>query len=111
MSDNVAGISVPPEIVELVISLGAVQWGQTAAFDADGHGAHVAESVRLTEDHFQHGSPQHMHGLYLEGTGVVVCHTGTSPNSPQIARALTGAWNWLLGECAALNKENPDVGK
>lgn len=86
---------LPIDIAELVIRIGRAEWGQTEAHDAEGHAAHIAESVRITADHFQQDEPQHMHGLYIEGTGTVICHTGTSPNSPQIARALTGAWNRL----------------
>ncbi|MGH6746560.1 hypothetical protein [Novosphingobium sp.] len=86
---------IPEEIAAMVLQIGRAQWGQTEAFEAEGHAAHIAESVRLTDENFGQTGPRHMHGLYIEDTGTVICHTGTSPNSPQIARALTGAWNWL----------------
>ncbi len=89
-------IEVPEDLAGLLRSLSRAEWGQTEAHDAEGHGNHITASVRLTAEHFGQQGPQHMHGLYLEGTGTVICHTGTSPNSPQIARALTGAWNFLL---------------
>jgi len=87
--------SIPEEIAAKVREIGRAEWGQTHAHDADGHGKHIAESVRLTAAHFGQTEDQHMHGLFVEGTETVICHTGTSPNSPEIARALTGAWNWL----------------
>jgi len=92
---EVVAKAIPPEIAELVLRIGKAEWGQTFAHDADGHGQHIAESVRKTDEHFGDRGPQHMHGLYAEGTETVICHTGTSPNSPTIAQALTGAWNWL----------------
>ena len=91
----------PLDLAEIVASLGPAEWGTTEAFDADGHAAHIKNSVEETARNFQQEGPQMMHGLYLEGTCTVVCHTGTSPNSPQIARALTGAWNRLVEEARA----------
>ncbi len=93
--------SIPSAIRELVLSIGEAEWGQTFAHDAEGHAEHIAESVRKTAAHFGQTEDQHMHGLYLKGTETVICHTGTSPNSPKIAQAMTGAWNWLLAECQA----------
>jgi uncharacterized protein (DUF1786 family) len=92
------GAMIPADLAELILRLGKVEWGQTEAHDAEGHAAHIAESVRITAEHFGQEGPQHMHGLYLEGTETVACHTGTSPNSPQVARALAGAWNRLVDE-------------
>lgn len=86
---------IPEDIAAMVLQIGRAQWGQTEAFEAEGHAAHIAESVRLTDENFGQTGPRHMHGLYIEDTGTVICHTGTSPNSPQIARALKGVWNWL----------------
>lgn len=87
--------SLPDDIAETVLKLGPVEWGQTEAKDAEGHGASVKNSVELTAAHFQQEGPQVMNGLYLAGEETVVCHTGTSPNSAQVARALTGAWNLM----------------
>lgn len=108
-SDNISDKSlhggghtpIPSAIAELVLRLGKAEWGQTPAYDADGHAAHVADSVRITADYFDQSGDQHMHGLYLKGTETVLCHTGTSPNSPTIAQAMTGAWNWLYEQCKA----------
>lgn len=90
---------IPAEIAEVVLKIGEAEWGATAALDAEGHAAHVRESVEITAKHFDQTEPQPMNGLYLAGTDIVICHTGTSPNSAQIARALTGAWNRLYHEC------------
>lgn len=87
---------LPADIAERVLATGYVEWGQTPALSPEAHGAHVAASCRLTAEHFGQQDDQHMHGLYPIGTETVVCHTGTSPNSALNARALTGAWNWLV---------------
>ena len=75
-------VGIPEDILAHVAKLGRVEWGQTHAHDAEGHGAHVAESVRKTAEAFDQTGDQHMHGLWLEGTETVLCHTGTSPNAP-----------------------------
>ncbi len=51
-----------------------------------------------------------MHGLYIKGTETVICHTGTSPNSGQIARALAGAWNHLRTLAASPEPANETHG-
>jgi hypothetical protein len=104
--------SIPPELKDLLLKLGKAEWGTTHEHDAAGHGAHVRESVEQTAEHFGQIGPQKMHGLYLEGTDTVLCHIGTSPNSPDIARLLTGSWNWLCEIADAIEpgeyKENKD---
>lgn len=87
---------LPFDIAERVLATGYVEHGQTPALSPEGHGAHVTGSCRLTAERFRQQGDQHMHGLYPVGTETVVCHTGTSPNSALNARALTGAWNWLV---------------
>lgn len=87
--------SLPDDIAETVLKLGPVEWGQTDPKDAGGHGESVKNSVELTAAHFHQEGLQPMNGLYLVGEDTVVCHTGTSPNSAQVARALTGAWNLM----------------
>lgn len=94
-------MDIPEDIASHVLRLGRVEWGQTHAHDAEGHGAHVAESVRKTADTFGQTEGQHMHGLWLEGTETVLCHTGTSPNAPKTTQALVGAWNWLVDQAEA----------
>ena len=87
--------TLPPDLAKCVLDVGKVEWGATDPHDADGHADHIRTSVNLTAEHFQQAEPQQMHGLYIEGTGTVICHTGTSPNSPRTAQLLTGAWNWF----------------
>lgn len=101
-------MDIPSAIAEQVLSMGRVEWGATAEFDQAGHLEHLAESLRLTRENFNYEDvPVPMHGLYLEGTGTVLCHTGTSPNSSANAQALTGAWNWLYEQCAAQTSPTP----
>jgi len=106
---TIPSADIPDDIREIVLKVGIAEWGQTEAFDADGHANHVAESVKLTTAYFDQSGPQHMHGLYIEGSGTVICHTGTSPNSPQIARALTGAWNWLHEQASAIEARSGET--
>jgi len=100
LRENEIPWNIPPEIAEVVLKVGRAEWGATDAMDGEGHAECMAKSVKLTEQHFGLNGPQPMHGLYVEGTGTVVCHTGMSPNSANIARALTGAWNLLHEEIA-----------
>ena len=95
-----AMMTLPPEIADHILKIGRVEWGQTHAHDADGHGAHIARSVRLTAEAFEQEGDQHMHGLWLEGTETVVAHTGTSPNAPATTQALVGMWNWFHDQAA-----------
>jgi hypothetical protein len=90
---------IPPEIADVVLAIGEAEWGSTAPLSATKHAAHVKQSVKITAETFEQKGPQPMNGLYVNGTDTIICHTGTSPNSAQIARALTGAWNRLLAEC------------
>lgn len=99
--------SIPREVAEQVLSMGRVEWGATDELTEAGHLEHLQSSLRLTREAFNYADvPVAMHGLYLEGTGTVLCHTGTSPNSGANAAALTGAWNWLHDQCA-LEAEYP----
>lgn len=93
---------IPSDIVKTVLDVGPAEWGATDAFDAEGHAAHVAVSISKTDEHFGQEGPQRMHGLYKIGNDTVICHVGTSPNSPNIARALAAVWNRLHEECHAI---------
>lgn len=80
--------------------MGRVEWGSTAEQTSERHVADFAKTLRLTREYFNlEDVPVSLHGLYLEGTETVLCHTGTSPNSGMNARALAGAWNWLVEQC------------
>lgn len=93
--------AIPEEIAEQVLSMGRVEWGATREQTSQQHIEDFAETLRLTRKHFNlEDVPIRLHGLYLEGTETVLCHTGTSPNSPSNAMALAGVWNWLHGRCA-----------
>lgn len=74
--------------------------------------ADTANSVRLTAEHFGQTEDQKMSGLYMAGTDTVICHTGTSPNSPETARILTGLWNHAVQQAkdarAALSEPRHD---
>jgi hypothetical protein len=107
--EGVAASGLPADIAKHVLSLGRVEWGQTHAHDADGHGEHVARSVRLTAETFGQEGDQHMHGLWLAGTETVLCHTGTSPNAPKTTQALVGAWNWLVDQASTPPATSPAI--
>ena len=96
---------IPEDIAAVVRKLGEVEWGATAPLDADGHAANTKKSVERTAENFSQEGPQRMHGLYLKGSETVLCHTGTSPNSPISAQALCGAWNRLVEICQAQEKQ------
>jgi hypothetical protein len=80
------------------LAIGKVEWGATAALDAEQHAAHVKKSVEMTAEFFEQDGPQPMHGLYMAGDDIVICHTGTSPNSPTHARILMALWNRFVEE-------------
>jgi len=102
---------IPRDIVEQVGKMGRAEWGATPELTSEGHLAHLENSLRLTREHFDYADiPVKMHGLYLDGTETILCHTGTSPNSPINAQALTGAWNWLHDLCVAITQaEGPQA--
>lgn len=94
--------SIPDAMAEQILAMGRVQWGATAEEEEAGHVEHFRNTLRLTREAFDYEDvPVPMHGLYIEGTGKVVCHTGTSPNSGPNAQILAGAWNWLHQICSA----------
>jgi hypothetical protein len=101
-------VAIPPDIAEQVLRMGRAEWGATEELTSEGHLAHLETSLRLTREHFNYSDiPVKMHGLYLEGTETILCHTGTSPNSPINAQALTGAWNWLHDQCQGVSTHAP----
>lgn len=85
----------PDDVIELAKRIGRAEWGATEPKPAEDHGADMVHTVKKTAAHFGQIDQQAMHGLYIDGTGIVICHTGVSPNSPEIARVLTGLWNML----------------
>jgi hypothetical protein len=80
-------LAIPKELEDLLMTLGKVEWGATAALDAEGHAQHIAKSVTNSAKHFEQEGPQPMHGLYLDGTEIVVCHTGGGVMAAILSRA------------------------
>jgi hypothetical protein len=102
--------SVLKEMQHAAVSIGRVDWGSTHALDASGHAGQTKSSVETTAEKFEQEGPQEMHGLYLSGTETVLCHTGTSPNSPTHARIMTALWNHFVENAEAALKEGPTDG-
>jgi hypothetical protein len=103
-SNRLSAVTLPPDIAEAVVRMGKVEWGAVGPKTDAEHVSDFADSLQITREHFSLEDDRSLHGLYLEGTATVLCHTGTSPNSAVNARALAGAWNWLLDQCASLTK-------
>jgi hypothetical protein len=100
-------MNIPRHVIDQVLSMGYVDWGATAELTESRHVEHLTESLRLTRENFNlEDVPAAMHGLYLKDTDIVLCHTGTSPNSGANAQALTAAWNWLVDECKIQSQES-----
>ncbi len=94
---NLAGIDLPADIIESLLAIGPVEWGQTFCQSDEKHVDDFRDTLRITREHFGIADEATgIHGVYLEGTGTVLAHTGMSPNSPQHARILVGAWNQLV---------------
>ncbi len=49
----------------------------------------------MTRKDFGLEGDRQMHGVFLKGTGIIVCQTGTSPNSGKHAAIIDGALNML----------------
>jgi hypothetical protein len=95
------------EMKKAALEVGRVEWGSTDKLDAQGHADQTKTAVEGTADHFQQDGLQEMHGLYLSGTEITLCDTGTSPNSPTHARILTALWNHFV-ECVELERQTHD---
>ena len=94
-AEDAAKLALPADVLEFALKIGRAEWGQTDPKTAAEHAADMASSVEKTAAHFGQTEPQSLNGLYIEGTSIVICHTGVSPNSPEIARILTGLWNMI----------------
>ncbi len=89
---------LPADIIESLLAIGPVEWGQTHKQNDGKHLDDLEDTLRLTRQHFGiEDKETAIHGLYIAGTGIVLAHTGMSPNSPQHARILAGAWNQFVG--------------
>ncbi len=88
---------LPADIIESLLAIGYVEWGQTHKQNDGKHLDDLEDTLRLTRQHFGiEDKETAIHGLYLADTSIVLAHTGMSPNSPQHARILAGAWNQLV---------------
>ncbi|GGR31318.1 WDGH domain-containing protein [Deinococcus ruber] len=93
--------TIPLDLAQVVVSVGEGHWGATEALDAEGHGREAVENVRRTLERFGlPDEPREMHGVFTED-GRLIALSGMSPNSPQVARGLTAAWNLLRQFCQA----------
>ncbi len=96
-SPHVVGSELPKDIVESLLAIGPVEWGVSFTQSDEKHASDLLDTLRITREFFGVTDVETgIHGVYLEGTGTVLAHTGMSPNSPQHARILVGAWNQLV---------------
>jgi len=94
---DVVGFDLPADIIESLLAIGPVEWGVSLTQSDEKHASDLLDTLRITREHFGVTDEETgIHGVYLEGTGTVLAHTGMSPNSPQHARILVGAWNQLV---------------
>lgn len=101
-------MKLPSDIIESLLAIGPVEWGQTFCQSDDKHIDDLRDTMRITRDHFGiEAEETTISYVALEGTGTVLANTGMSPNSAQHARILVGAWNQLL----ALAKDLPSPPK
>jgi len=102
------------EMYAAALKIGRADWGSTGELSVEEHKAHLVASIENTAKSFEQTGPQAMHGVYIEGTNTVICHTGTSPNSPNHARIMAALWNRFVEEARvasgeyALAAEKPD---
>lgn len=94
---NLDTSTIPADLSERILAVGKIQWGAVSNKTDEQHIADFADSLRITREHFGlEPGPHALHGCYLEGTETVVCHTGTSPNSPTHAKIIAGLWNSVI---------------
>jgi hypothetical protein len=94
--DQVA-YELPTDVVDSLLAIGVVEWGVSLTQPDEKHASDLLDTMRITREHFGIADEETaIHGVYIEGTGTVLAHTGMSPNSPQHARILVGAWNQLV---------------
>lgn len=102
---------IPDDIAERVRAVGKVEWGATEAKTDAELIEWFSANLAKTREHFEITAEMtEIHGVFLDGTGVLLCETGNSPNSPTHARAIVGAWNRLVDDCEALPALTPIEG-
>lgn len=99
---NLDTSTIPPDLAKRILAVGKIEWGAVANKTDEQHIADFADSLRITREHFGLEPGNHaLHGCYLAGTETVVCHTGTSPNSPTHAQIIAGLWNSVIDALTA----------
>lgn len=102
MNKTPAETAIPHDIAKRVLKVGKVEWGALEPKSDDELIEWFKDNLAKTREHFGITDEKTViHGLFIEGTGIVVCETGMSPNSPIHAQALVGAWNRLVDDCEA----------
>jgi hypothetical protein len=96
-ASQMTGVELPADVIESLLAIGTVEWGVSFSQSDEKHASDLLDTLRITREHFGVTDEETgIHGVYLEGTGTVLAPTGMSPNSPQHARILVGAWNQLV---------------
>lgn len=94
---HVTGIELPADVIESLLAIGIVEWGQTFCQSDEKHVEDFRDTLRSTRENFGiENEETTISYVALEGTGTVLAMTGSSPSSCQHARILVGAWNWLV---------------
>lgn len=86
---------IPDMVRDHIISMGRVEWGAVAPKPDAQHLSYFKDTLDITRANFGLKGDQSLNGVYLDGTEVVLCHTGISPNSPENARIIVALWNYL----------------
>lgn len=86
----------PHDVIATLLAIGPVEWGRSFEQPDEKHVSDFVDTLRITREHFGTQGETAIHGVYLAGTNTVLAHTGSSPNSPQHARILVGAWNRMV---------------
>lgn len=100
--------TIPPDLAQRILTLGKVEWGATSAKSDAEHLEDFASSLQITREHHKTEGPQSLHGVYISGSETVLCHTGTSPNSPAHAQIMAGLWNSVFDALSKLNGASHD---
>jgi len=97
------------EVAHTVRSIGRVEAGIT---DRKSDSEHVEDerlTLAATRDHFGFEGDRHMHGVYREGSDVMLAKTGTGPNASAHADILAHLWNHLVKEVEDYDRARGEV--
>lgn len=94
---NLDTSTIPDELKKRMIAVGKVEWGAIKAKPDEEHVTDFADTLAITrKDHNLPDGPRELHGVFIAGSETVVCHTGSSPNSPTHAQIMAGLWNSVI---------------